>query len=194
MNLIKTLKSDQINTYKFWTQYPINTFYIKHNYELIPNTNYYILLFIGESYIAHTNNFEKVVLNEKQYYKVDFFVNKFTIPQLQYHYFSLFGVFDTPHTLEHTLDNGNYKLVAKSYDTFDKVYIEPNIDYKNDADVIDHGITYHNSDLTNKIRQYRPISLANRDYDNGLRFSCGMAVLCYSYFDFFIDNCKITDQ
>ena len=195
IQLVPMTEGEHAKPHMFECNEPIKSFYIKDARDLAPNSNYYILLFIGNESIAHTNKFEKVVIDDVSYYQIDFFVTKFTIDRLPYHSISLYGVYDTPETLVY--NNDNDKFFVLSHDTFYEVYIEPDTNYQySDGVIMEHAIprheykiVYHDSELTNKARlsSHFPGSLAmEAGCDNILIFAGGMAGLRWYHYRFYI--------
>lgn len=151
---------------------PVKTFYVRDPRPFTPNSNYYFALMIGGAYKAHTNNFKKVSVEGNDFYELDFFVQKFTIPRLEYHCFAIIGFYGTPDALE---QRGN-AFSIKSYDIFNHVvYIKPDLNYPFGDIALSYQITYHDSPLTTRIRKFRPEYLSKNNIDNILGFASGMS-------------------
>jgi len=187
MTLIQVIYDHQSSSFQAID--PIKVLYIKSKEELIPNGNYYICLRIGGQMISFTNQFKKVIIDETengQFYEIDMFAQKWTIPMNLMHPISLTGLRDP------WIENGEIK--SKQTDQLTDIFYEKDDQFIAPEFGRDIPIIYNDSELAKKIRStYPEISrckqIYGKDVDNVFRYlSDGTSALVFTFqYDSFID-------
>lgn len=142
-------------------------------------------MYIGGSPIAFTNKFKKVVINCDQFYELDFFAKKFTLPMnvFTYHnYVSLIGFTYSPANVEVFVNESDIEF-TKTLCVFRDIYYEKDDEYVS-KESGEELIIYHDSEFAEKMRQhYRhpddPRKKYGENVDNVLRYMSGMCGLAY---------------
>lgn len=138
------LKKAQVNNNdKIIVKDSVMKFYLRTNKEIIPNSNYYVALYVNDINISFTNKFSKLIKNNMELYELDLFLIHINLHLNKLLYFTnsiTFIGFDYPNTTSIDVFKEIY------YSGSEKIIINK---YSNETECV---ITYHDSQLANDIR------------------------------------------
>ncbi len=204
MNLNLSLSDPKYDSFKI--VHPVKNLYVAFDGLAMLNIEY-ITLYIGNMIISHTNQFTKIINQNKLFYRLDFFQNSLTLPMniINYHDISLKKTvwYIEDHVIKTKIIN-----ISEIYYEIDDKYIAPSNDlneskelcqpviqfcWNNDTDSVIKVVKYEttskciaypiihiNTILNKRFPEAMKIYGLNENWHNLLQIESGMCGLIFS--------------
>ncbi len=158
---------------------PVKYFFIKYDEEIIPDSDYYIYIYINGYMISFTNKFTKILYQESFFYQLNFFQNDMVI------YFDIMAKQNAKIAIFGFKKNQN----TVTFKNFDKLFYQKGESRPIIEQFMRDYISYHESNLTNYIRSSCSPSffssihkLYENNLDNFIVYTDdGMVATAYTY-------------